>query len=82
MLSDNVLNYICSNKQLNRPGKEPKMNQNQEYFKQNTQRNGKSRNQYWYSADPIDTKADKSSRAMHRARLAQLLEDGAFEVTV
>ena len=56
------------------------MNEIQEYFKTNTQKNSKSRNnQYWYSADHLDTKADKSSRAIHRARLAQLLEEQSLE---
>ena len=60
------------------------MNATQEFeVKNNTKRNSKSRNnQYWYNADHLDAKADKSGRAMHRARLAQLLEDGSFEVTV
>lgn len=59
------------------------MNATQEFeVKNNTKRNGKSRNsQYWYSSDPMDSKYDKSSRAVHRNRLAQLLEEGAFEVS-
>lgn len=47
----------------------------EEFFKQNTARNGKSRNnRHWSLSDPIDNKANKSNRAAYRSRLAELAE--------
>ena len=58
------------------------MNATQEFFKVNTKKNSRSKNtNYWY-ADPLDRKNDRSSRSVHRNRLAELLENQAVEVKV